>query len=257
MSIRATEGGPPWATTGLPAPEPRQPPYKLIALAIVVVVVAAVGVLGATGAIHVPFLGNKTVTEGDPLYGWTLTIPTKWDAKHQAFNTNTTTIRFQSEGSGVGVRVQAQRFPQEVPADQVRSDVVVSSLRKLVNAHGADVVVKDGPTFGTLRAVPYVRYIYTYTDNSSSVPISLEDADYFFFNGAKLEEVTFETTAAHYDKDLSDINTAIGTFHSAHLGPGPSLSPSASGSPSPSPSLSPSASPSPSGSGSPSASPTH
>jgi hypothetical protein len=185
-------------------------------------IVVAVGVLVATGVVHVPFIGSNTVTEGDPAFGWTITIPTKWTSKSQALTS--TTVRFQAEGSGVGIRVQAQRFPAELPADQVRSDTVVNQLKTLVNRHGTDVTIREGPTFGTIRGVPYVRYVYTFTDSSSGVPVVLQDADYYLFNGAKLEEVTFETTAARYASVLPDINKAIQTFRSQHFTAGPSPS---------------------------------
>ena len=111
-----------------------------------------------------------------------------------------------------------------MPPDQVRSDAVVSQLTKLVNDHGPDVTIREGPTFGTIHGVPYVRYVYTFTDTSSGVPVTLEDVDYYLFNGAKLEEVTFETTAARSAAALPDINKAIQTFRSQHLAPGPSSS---------------------------------
>jgi len=180
----------------------------------------------------VPFVGSNTKTVGDPVFGWTITIPTKWTSKAQTITGST--VRFESEGSGVGIRVQAQRFPQEMPPDQVRSDAVVNQLKTLVNRHGPDVTIREGPTFGTIRGVPYVRYVYTFTDTSSGVPVTLEDADYYLFNGAKLEEVTFETTAARYASVLPDINKAIQTFRSQHFtaGPSPSVTATAtSGSP--------------------------
>jgi len=233
LSIRATEGGgPPWGTTGLPEPEPKRRNVKLIVVAAVLAVVVALGALVATGVVHVPFIGNRTVTEGDPAFGWTITIPTKWTAKAQALTSST--VRFQAEGSGVGIRVQAQRFPQEIPADQVRTDTVVNQLKVIVNKHGPDVTIREGPTFGTIRGVPYVRYVYTFTDSSSGVPVPLQDADYYLFNGAKLEEVTFETTAVRYASVLPDINKAIQTFRSQHFtaGPSPSVTATAtSGSP--------------------------
>ena len=223
MSIRATEGGgPPWGATGLPQPEPKPRNVRLIVLVVLVAIVVVVGVLVATGTVRVPFIGSKTVTEGDPAFGWTITIPAKWTSKSQALTS--TTVRFQAEGSGVGIRVQAQRFPQELPADQVRSDTVVNQLKNLVNRHGADVTIREGPTFGTIHGVPYVRYVYTFTDSSSGVPVVLQDADYYLFNGAKLEEVTFETTAARYASVLPEINKAIQTFRSQHFAPGPSPS---------------------------------
>jgi hypothetical protein len=194
----------------------------LIVLAVLVAIVVALGVLVATGVVHVPFIGSNTVTEGDPAFGWTITIPTKWTAKAQSLTSST--VRFQAEGSGVGIRVQAQRFPEEMPADQVRTDTVVNQLKVIVNKHGSDVTIREGPTFGTLRGVPYVRYVYTYTDTSSGTPVLLQDADYYLFNGAKLEEVTFETTAARYASVLPDINKAIKTFRSQHFTAGQSPS---------------------------------
>jgi hypothetical protein len=204
----------------------------LIILAAVVAVVVVLGVLVATRTVHVPFIGSNTVTEGDPVFGWTITIPTSWTAKAQALTSST--VRFQAEGSGVGIRVQAQRFPEEIPADQVRTDTVVNQLKVLVNKHGPDVTIREGPTFGSIHGVPYVRYVYTFTDSSSGVPVVLQDADYYLFNGAKLEEVTFETTAARYASVLPDINKAIQTFRSQHFtaGPSPSVTATAtSGSP--------------------------
>ncbi len=235
MSIRATEGGPPWGSTGLPEPEPKPRNIKLILLALLVVIALAVGVLVATGAVHVPFVGSHTKTVGDPVFGWTITIPTKWTSKAETVTGST--VRFQSEGSGVGIRVQAQRFPQEMPPDQVHSDAVVNQLKTLVNRHGPDVTIREGPTFGTIRGVPYVRYVYTFTDTSSGVPVTLEDVDYYLFNGAKLEEVTFETTAARYTSVLPDINKAIQTFRSQHLtaGPSPSVTATATSAPPASP----------------------
>jgi len=222
LSIRASEGGPPWGSTGLPEPEPKRRNIKLILLALLVVIALGVGVLAATGAVHVPFVGSATKTVGDPAFGWTITIPTKWTSKAQTITSST--VRFQAEGSGVGIRVQAQRFAQEMPPDQVRSDAVVNQLKTLVTKHGPDVTIREGPTFGTIRGVPYVRYVYTFTDTSSGVPVPLEDADYYLFNGAKLEEVTFETTAARYAGVLPDINKAIQTFRSQHFTAGPSPS---------------------------------
>lgn len=236
MSIRATEGGgPPWGSSGLPEPEPRRRNIKLILLAILVVIALALGVLAATGTVHVPFVGSNTKTVGDPAFGWTITIPTKWTSKAQVMNNST--VRFQAEGSGVGIRVQAQRFPQEMPADQVRSDAVVNQLKKLVNDHGPDVIIREGPTFGTIHGVPNVRYVYTFTDNSSGVGVTLQDADYYLFNGAKLEEVTFETTAARYASVLPDINKAIQTFRSQHFTaePSPSVTATATSTPPASP----------------------
>jgi hypothetical protein len=233
LSIRATEGGgPPWGTTGLPEPEPKRRNVKLIVAAAVLAVIVALGALAVTGVVRVPFIGSNTVTEGDPAFGWTITIPTSWTAKAQSLTSST--VRFQAEGSGVGIRVQAQRFPEEIPADQVRTDTVVNQLKVIVNKHGPDVTIREGPTFGTIRGVPYVRYVYTFTDSSSGVPVPLQDADYYLFNGAKLEEVTFETTAARYARVLPDINKAIQTFRSQHFtaGPSPSVTATAtSGSP--------------------------
>jgi hypothetical protein len=233
LSIRATEGGgPPWGTTGLPEPEPKRRNVKLIVVAAVLAVIVALGALVATRTVDVPFIGSRTVTEGDPAFGWIITIPTSWTAKAQALTSST--VRFQAEGSGVGIRVQAQRFPEEIPADQVRTDTVVNQLKVLVNKHGPDVTIREGPTFGSIHGVPYVRYVYTFTDSSSGVPVVLQDADYYLFNGAKLEEVTFETTAARYASVLPDINKAIQTFRSQHFtaGPSPSVTATAtSGSP--------------------------
>lgn len=235
MSLRATEGGPPWDATGLPEPSPQGRNNKLIALAVLVVVVATLGILAVTGVIKVPFIGSDTKTVTDPAFGWSLTIPTKWGTKAQMLQG--TTIRFQAEGNGVGVRVQAQLFPEEMPADQVKSDTVVSQLKTIVNKHGPDVTIKEGPTFGAIHGVPYVRYVYTFTDNSSGVPVVLQDADYYLFNGAKLEEVTFETTAARYATNLGDITTAIGTFRSPRFVAGQtSVTSTATNAPSPTPS---------------------
>jgi hypothetical protein len=219
LSIRATEGaGPPWGTTGELEPEPKRRTPLLIVAALIVGLIVLLGVLAATGVVPVPW-APKTVTEGDPVFGWTLTFPKAWNTKPQT--PTTTTVRFQSNsGNGIGVRVQAQRFPQEIPADQVRSDTVVNQLKNLVNRRANDVTIVDGPTFGTIHGVPYTRYVYTYSVSLNGVPRTVEDDDYYFINGAKLEEVTFEALATKWAKTLPQFDKAIATFRSQHLSVG-------------------------------------
>lgn len=221
MSLRANEGGPPWGSEGAPvAEEPKGPNTRLIVLGAAVAVVAVLLVLTLTGAISVPFFGNKSVPLADSAFGWSLTVPRKWVAKSQVGTTNI--IRFQSEGNGVGVRVQAQLFPQEVPADQIHGDVVLNQLKKLIATNRPDVTINEGPTFGTINGVPYVRYVFTFTDFSSGVAIPLKDMDYYFFNGAKLEEVTLEVSAAKYAQTAAEFNKTILTFHSRRITASPS-----------------------------------
>jgi len=243
LSLRASEG------SGEAPPQPKQRNTKLIVLAAVTAVVVVVAALGFFGVIHVPFIGSKTETVGDPVYGWTLSIPVKWAAHSQTFNNSTTTIRFQSDGSNVGVRVEAERFSEEMPVDAIQGDTVINQLKMLVTRHGPDTTILEGPTFGSLRGVPYVRYVYTFTDTSGQVPRELKDLQYYVFNGAKLEIVTFETTTKNWSSVLGDMNTALASFHSQHLGVGPSPTGTASPSHSPTSTASPSASPSASGAG--------
>jgi len=208
----------------------------LIAALAALLTVAALAVDVGTGVLRLPFLGSPTVTEADQAYGWALTIPTAW-TKKQVKPTGGTTIRYQSQGDGVGVRVQAQFLTAEMPPDGIKDNQVTGQLKALVAKHGPDVTIQEGPTFGSVRGVPYVHYLYTFTDFSSGVAILLEDSDYYLFNGAKLEEVTFETTAARYASVLPDINKAIQTFHSQHLtaGPSPSVTATATSAPPASP----------------------
>ncbi|HYR62880.1 MAG TPA: hypothetical protein VET24_09675 [Actinomycetota bacterium] len=232
MSIRATEGGPPWGPTGPPEPEEKRRNIKLIALALLVAIVATVGVLAATGVIHVPFIGSNTVTEGDPLFGWTLAVPTKWTSSSHSLNQSD--VRFLSEGSGVGVQVRAQRYYQEIPADQVSKDLIVQQVKPVINDESAQLTIVEGPTFGKINGVPYVKFLYTYFVPINGVRTHLEHSQYHFFNGANVEEVTYETQASKYSAAVSDITKSIQTFHSTHLSPAPT--PAASASPSASPS---------------------
>jgi hypothetical protein len=207
---------------------------------VVVALAVIAGVLAATGVVPVPW-APKTVTEGDPVFGWTLTFPKAWNAKHQTPNSATTTVRFESgNGNGIGVRVQALRFPQEIPADQARSDTVLNQFKVLVNRRASDVTIVDGPTFGSIHGLPYARYVYTYSVSLNGVPRTVEDDDYYFINGAKLEEVTFEALASKWAKTLPEFDKAIATFRSQHLSagtvPSPSVTSTVTGTTSPSPS---------------------
>ena len=217
----------------------------LIAALAALLTVAALAVAVGTGVLRLPFLGSPTVTEADQAYGWALTIPTAW-TKKQVKPTGGTTIRYQSQGDGVGVRVQAQFLTAEMPPDGIKDNQVTGQLKALVAKHGPDVTIQEGPTFGSVRGVPYVHYLYTFTDFSSGVAILLEDSDYYLFNGAKLEAVTFETTAARYRNHAAEFTRALQTFRSRHMTEGATPSPSGpagSASPSPKASASPAASP--------------
>jgi hypothetical protein len=194
----------------------------LIVLAAVLAVIVAVGALAVTGVVHVPFIGKQKVTEGDPEFGWTLEIPTRWTANAHSFTG--TDVRFRAEGSGVGVQVRAQRFFQEIPPDEVRKDQLVQQVKPVINDASAQLTIVDGPTFGTINGVPYVKYLYTYFAPLNGVQSKLEHSQYHFFNGANVEEVTYETLASQYAKNVADIEASIKTFHSAHLTPVPTPS---------------------------------
>ena len=209
----------------------------LIAALAALLTVAALAVAVGTGVLRLPFVGSPTVTQADQAYGWALTIPTAW-TKKEARPTGGTTIRYQSQGDGVGVRVQAQFLSAEMPPEGIRDNQVISQLKALVSKHGPDVTIKEGPTFGSVRGVPYVHYLYTFTDFSSGVAILLEDSDYYLFDGAKLEEVTFETTGARYRDHAAEFTRALQTFRSRHVTEGATPSPKVSAPPAASPAAS-------------------
>lgn len=245
MSLRATEPKPP--SGGINFDEPARPRVVLYLAAAVVVVAAivAVGIGAATGHINVPFVGKPTVNYVDTFYHWTLTFPKAWATKKAPVSVDT--IRYESDGAGVGVRVQAQFLKGIINADTTKSPAMLSQLKGLEGPTPSrpDATIVSGPEFGTITGAPFVHYVVTYTDFSSGVPVGLEDSDYFVFNGANLEIITFECDAKNFRKESPAFLKAFQSFHSKYLTLGdlPPASPTPSPVPSPSPAAPPAASP--------------
>lgn len=216
MSLQASR--PP--SSGVPdfgSTKPKRSLIPYIAAAVVVAVVATLAILAGSGRIQLPFVGKPTVSQVDATYHWSLTFPRAWAAKKAPVSVDT--IRYVSTGDGVGVRVQAQFLKQEVSAAETKASDMVAELNKLEGPqqNRPDSTIKAGPTFGSVNGVPYVHYLLTYTDFSSGTAVLLEDSDYYLFNGANLEIVTFETNASQFSKESGAFTKAIATFHSKHL----------------------------------------
>lgn len=237
MSLRA-ESGPP--SGGVSLEEPRSPKGRILlgAAAVALVAVVVIGVGAATGHIQLPFVGKPTVNYVDPLYHWTITFPKAWAEKKAPVSVDT--IRYESDGGGVGIRVQGQFLKGEINAAATHSSVMLSQLKGLEGPTESrpDSTIVAGPIFGAANGAPYVHYVVTYTDFSSGVPVLLEDSDYFVFNGANLEIVTFETDAKNYSREAPQFVTALDSFHSKYITEG-SLPPSPAASPGASPAASP------------------
>jgi len=218
LSIRATEEPP-------PSLEPKPLPVKLIGAVVAVVLIAGVLVAGATNVIDLPFIGSHTVTELDSSYGWAITFPKAWN-RHPRRPTDATTVRFITEGGGVGLRVQVNILPTELPADRIKE--TAPQLHDQIKQKGPDITILDDGTMGTLHGLPYFYYLSTYTDFSTGVAIPLEDEDYVLFNGANIEIITFETKASNYPKVASQFKKAMQTFRSRRttLGVTPTVTPS-------------------------------
>ncbi|GAC1367294.1 MAG: hypothetical protein NVSMB32_12190 [Actinomycetota bacterium] len=239
MSLRGIE--PQAAPPGAAEPGRRNP--ILIAGIVAFVLVAGATLAAITG--HLPFVGKPTVTKANDAFGWVLTFPRTWD-KAEPTTKLGPPIRFVSQGGGVGVKVQAQLLTAEMPPGGTTDPALFATLEKLEKniQNRPDLTFIEGPghgglATGTIHNVPFVHYLITYTDFSSGIPILLEDSDYFFFNGAKEEQVTFETDAKDYKKHAGEFTKAVATFQSRHITQGatppPSPSPAASPAPAPAP----------------------
>ncbi|MGH2719930.1 MAG: hypothetical protein ACRDJU_15325, partial [Actinomycetota bacterium] len=175
------------------------------------------------------FVAAPVETHKDALWQWQLTFPKAWATKSQS-STGSTGIRYQSEGDNVGVRIQAEPLSGAVTAAQTRSSDFTQILTKSEGPSATgrpDATVLSGPHFGTINGAPYDQYFIDYHDYSSGEPVLLEDVDYFIFNGANLEIVTFETDQKYFAKNQPAFEKAIKTFHSKYLSEGtPSPSPS-------------------------------
>jgi hypothetical protein len=216
LSLRA-ESGPPGG--GVSLEEPRSPRGRILlgAAAVALVAVVVIGVGAATGHLQLPFVGKPTVNYVDPVYHWTITFPKTWAEKKAPVSVDT--IRYESDGGGVGIRVQGQFLRGEITPAATRSPVMLAQLKGLEGPTESrpDSTILSGPTFGTVNGAPFVHYLVTYTDFSSGVPVLLEDSDYFVFNGANLEIVTFETDAKNFSQESSQFVTAMDSFHSKYL----------------------------------------
>jgi hypothetical protein len=265
LSLRGTEP-PPSVPESFGPEQQRRNLVPLIVGAVVVAVVATVGFLAVSGRLPLPFAGKPTTTQDDPVWHWAITIPKAWDTKARGAVGGATGIRFESEGDNVGVRVQAEPLTGVVTPAETRSSQITSVLTKDEGPDPTgrpDATILSGPTFGTINGAPYVHYLVSYTDFSSGVPVKLEDSDYYLFNGANLEIVTFETDAKSFAGKAPDFQKAIDTFHSKYLSEGvpaptptgvtstATTSPSSTATTSPSPAASAGASPAPGASASP------
>lgn len=232
MSLRA-ESGPPGG--GLNLEEPKSPKGRILlaALGVALVALVVIGVGAATGHIQLPFIGKPTVNYVDPFYHWTITFPKTWAEKKAPVSVDT--IRYESDGGGVGIRVQAQFLKGEISPPATRSPAMLAQLKGLEGPTESrpDATILAGPIFGSVNGAAYVHYLVTYTDFSSGVPVLLEDSDYFVFNGANLEIVTFETDARNFSRESGPFVTAMNSFHSKYISEGsvpasPSAGPPAS-----------------------------
>jgi hypothetical protein len=198
----------------------------IAALAAVVLVLIVIGLV-VFGHVNLPFIGKPTITKGDPAYGWGITFPSAW-ARHEAEPpSGSSTIRYQSQGSGVGIRIEAEFLKGDMPPEGVRDPGVQRQLHDLIYRRSGDIGIKEGPIFGSVHGIPYAHYLLSFTDFSSGRPIPLEDSSYYLFNGANLEIVTFETTAAKFGEHASEFAKAIETFQSKHISSGGEPSPAA------------------------------
>ncbi|HEU5002673.1 MAG TPA: hypothetical protein VFW71_07840 [Actinomycetota bacterium] len=230
MSLRANEPEP---TPLVPVPMSTGRRILLIAGVISAILIVGVGVAAAFGKLQLPFVGKPTVTQEDSLYGWTITFPREW-AKQKA-PIQVDTIRFESDGDGVGVRVQAQFLKEPVNAARAKTQDMQKELNTLEgpNASGRpDATIISGPDYGTINGAVSVHYIVDFTDFSSGVPVKLQDSDYFIFNGANLEIVTLECDKKNFAKHQDDFEAAIKTFHSRHMVEGVTPTPSPGATPS-------------------------
>ncbi|HLI56036.1 MAG TPA: hypothetical protein VKY26_03280 [Actinomycetota bacterium] len=266
MSLRANDPGP-----SLPDDFGQQKrsltPY--IVAAFVVAAVATIAFLAVTGRVRLPFVGEPVTTQADPIWHWSITFPKAWATKTRTPPASDVEgVRFESEGDNVGVRITAEPLAGVVTAADTRSTEFTQALTAKAEVPGGgrpDLSVLSGPNFGTINGVPYDQYLIDYHDFSSGVAVLLEDTDYFMFNGANLEIVTFETDQKYFAKDQPAFVKAVKTFHSKFLSEGVPASPSPTGvtatatsspstppastptssSPTPAPSSTPAASPSP------------
>lgn len=230
MSLRANEPEP---TPLVPAPMSKGRRTLLIVGVVSAIVILGVGVAAALGKLQLPFVGKPTVTESDGVYGWQFTFPREW-AKQKA-PLQVDTIRYESDGNGVGVRVQGQFLKEPVNLTRVKKTDMVNELNTLEgpNASGRpDATIISGPEYGSLNGAVTVHYLVDYTDFSSGVPVKLQDSDYFVFNGANLEIVTLECDKKNFDKLKGDFDTAIQTFKTRNVPQGVTPAPSPGATPS-------------------------
>lgn len=220
MSLRGLEPAPAEAE-----PEgPWRPHPLLVAGVAIVVLVVGLIVASSKAWIQLPFVGKPTVTEANATLGWSITFPKAW-AKKKGSGLKPP-IYYVSQGGGVGIKIQAELLSGEMPAGGTTNPELTADLDKIEKASNRpDITFLQGPGHGgvgngTIHGVPFVHYLITYTDFSTGIPILLEDDDYYFFNGAKEEQVTFETDAKDYAKNAADINKAIQTFTSRHISAG-------------------------------------
>lgn len=225
MSLRANDPGP-----SIPDDFGQQKrsllPY--IIAAAVVAAIATVAFLAVTGRIQLPFVGRPVETQADSLWHWSITIPKAWATKTRTPSGASTGTRFESEGDNVGVRVQAEPLTGVVTAAQTRSSNFTQVLTKAEGPSATgrpDATILAGPNFGTINGVSYDQYLVDFHDYSSGVGVLLEDTDYFMFNGANLEIVTFETDKTLFNQDLPQFLKAVKTFHSKFLSEGVPASP--------------------------------
>ena len=227
MSLRGLDPRP----SAEPDEGPTGPNRLLIAAVVAVVLIAAVAVASIKGYIQLPFVGKPTITEANSALGWSIQFPKAWaktsNSKLQP------PIYYVAQGGGVGIKIQAQLLTAEMPANGTSDAAVLAELETNEKASNRpDITFIEGPghgglATGTIKGVPFVHYLIIYTDYSSGVPISLEDSDFYFFNGAKEEQVTLETDAKDYAKHKADFDRVIHTFTSRKITAGSTPLPTA------------------------------
>jgi hypothetical protein len=214
LSLRASEPTPSVPDTF--GPQTKRNLIPFVAAGVVLALVVTVAAFAATGRLQLPFVGKPTFSEVDPVFHWSITFPRAWAAKKGPAKD---TVRYVSQGDGVGIRVEAEFLKGEVSAAEARSNDMTTELKQLEgpNQSRPDASIVGGPTFGTTNGVPYVQFLVTYTDFSTGVAVPIEDSDNYLFNGANLEIVRFETDAKNFSAQSSAFAKALQSFHSKNL----------------------------------------
>ncbi len=207
---------------GPPAPEPKSRRKLWLVLGIAGAVVAIAATVGffvlRERSKPSPKALPPAQTVSDPVFGWAISFPKSWQRFDER---NTQSLRLTAAGgegdsfAGLQVFVNALREeinPKDLPDIK---DERIENLKR--NTPGLEItsarVIK-------LNRLPAIHVVYTFPELEG---LPLLHSHYYIFNGAKLEQIIFETSPQDFSKYSKTFDAIAATFRSTprRLSPAP------------------------------------